>query len=201
MTSPDQVAAASAEEGYFERVALGSLIAYPQAIDTVTKWLRAEDFTWPAHRAIYESAVRLREDGAPVDRTSVLADLRRNQHPDPEQRINSYVLSLDDHVAVPMSAAYHCRTVLEHSVRRELETVGVRLEQLGERGIGSPDELLDQADAIVAKVQDVRQRWNAANPRARQGEPNPYRRPVDTRTVEVDGQLFGVSSGHDTHER
>jgi replicative DNA helicase len=178
----------SREEGHFERVALGSLLAYPQAIGEVRGWLRPEDFTWPVHRAIYTSALRLNSTGGPVDRTLVLADLRRHQYPDPHENLQAYVLDLDSHVAVPASASYHCRTVLEHSLRRELESVGVRLQQLGERGVGTPDELLDQADAIVAQVQDVRTRWEETS-RA------PHtKRHVETRTIEVDGQLFGADT-------
>lgn len=151
------------DDQLYERAALGALLRNEQALDEVRHWLRPEDFTWPIHRAVYEQAqgLRLRDD--PVDEVTVLAALRRDQYPDPEQRLSTYVLGMAEDAPVPLSATYYCKIVLERSVRRELEAAGIRLQQVAIEGRGLPDDLFAQADAIVAKLDEARQRWTVAD--------------------------------------
>lgn len=191
MTTDTDIArlqAGNAEDGQYERVALGCLLLHPPALDQVRPWLAADDFTWPVHRAVYTAAQTLREQGEPVDPTAVLAELRRQQYPDGE-RLPGYLAHVVEQAPVPLSATYYSKIVLERAVRRDLTAAGMRLQQIGERGAGSPDDLYEQMDVALRKAQDMRGRWDVADA---------PRRARDDAGVQVrDGQLYGVPAAAD----
>lgn len=115
-----------------EAATLGCLLRMTQhdALSLVDQ-LAVEDFTDARHRLVLEAARQCLYDGAPADPITVLAELRRTGDErsfTADRSAGVYLIGLLEAAPASASAGHYARAVVEHSVRRQVETAAVRLQ-------------------------------------------------------------------------
>ncbi len=100
-----------------ERALVGSLLRDPQRVGEVAAWLRASDFADAQLAAIYEAIQRQQTSGDQTHATSVAAQVSAAQRE-----------ALAQEAPPAAHVDEYGRMVLEASVRREVESLGLRVE-------------------------------------------------------------------------
>lgn len=128
-----------------EQSVLGGLLIGSRHIDDVACIIRPVDFYRPAHQVIYETILRLNNDGEAVDMITVLAELDRTGE---SARVGGggYLHTLSAMVPTAANATFYARLVKEQSHLRNLVTIGTRIAQYGYNGDADDiQELLGRA--------------------------------------------------------
>ena len=102
------------------------------------------DFTDPRHVAVLTAMRQLVASGQPVDAITVEGQLRRSGVEAPMTADKRAAVFLIDLLAAPPSVGsvgHYLLVILEHAVRRSIETAGVRLQQVA--GASSLDDAKD----------------------------------------------------------
>jgi replicative DNA helicase len=150
-----------------EQALAGALLDDPERIRTVADWLTAADFTDVQCAAVYQ-AVRQRvlsgRACAPVD---VLEDLRADtglQWRGGSAAIGPWLHTLVHHCPPKPDAVTYARMVLEASVRRQLELVGLRVQAAA---VDSDADVTAAVDETLLEIDAHGRRWRAATSRIR----------------------------------
>lgn len=103
-----------------EQAVLGSILTTPSVLADVDAILRPTDFWRGEHQEIYETILRLVDDGRPVSETAVVTDLRRRKVLD---RCGGpgYIVTLMQRAA-PTHVRYFAQIVREEAGKRRLHT-------------------------------------------------------------------------------
>lgn len=117
--------------------------------------LHEDDFTAPLHRVVLAAIKVVAERGLRPDPVIVLEQLRHvGALPVNTDRSPGVVLlDLLQSCPVPGSVDYYAAGVMEHTVRRRVATVGVRLAQAAQRS--DYDELVYDATAALTEIVDL----------------------------------------------
>jgi replicative DNA helicase len=102
-----------------EQATLGALLLDPEALTTVLRFLRAEDFYRGAHRRIFHGIINLFQRGDVIDLIT-LADELRSEGELEASGGSAYVSSLSSAVPTSANVEYYARIVQSCSVRRAL---------------------------------------------------------------------------------
>jgi replicative DNA helicase len=137
----------------------------------VVAQLHPEDLVDERHRLILEAARGLLGLGIPADPITVLGELRRHAADTCFVLDGPGPLLSDMYAAAPhtSSAGHYLRIVLEHALRRRIETAGSRLQQAA--GLSSLDGLLELTHTEMRDVLALKQRHDNAAPRAEEPQP------------------------------
>ncbi len=129
--SPDQIGCAEAE-----RALLGCLLRLPAAeVLRVAGRLQVDDLTDPANRVLLGATVAVAVAGHDPDPALVVLELRRRgceRSFTSHQGAGAYALEVFTSAGVPAAVDAYLRGVLEHSYRRKVQEVGVRLDQVAD---------------------------------------------------------------------
>jgi replicative DNA helicase len=133
-----------------ERIALGAMMLDPRALDEITDVvrLRPEDHYRPAHRAVHEAILRLREAKEPTDPVAVLDELQRAG----ELRGSLdgvYLHHLIEVVPTPATGAHHARIVAEHAATWRAQEGLTRALDLTRSPSFRPSHDMDRVRALV----------------------------------------------------
>lgn len=110
-----------------ERATLGCLLLEPTLMDSVSSWLRAEDFNHPWHRSVFATIRELHVARAPLDPASVgQAVVRRLGH---RKADLPRVVDLLQAAPIHPHGQRYASMVLEASLRREVACQGVLLQE------------------------------------------------------------------------
>ena len=131
---------------------LGSIIIDPDAILSVSSFLKADDFYRDAHRTIYEVIIALKNQNVPADFITICETLEQNNKLE-EVGGASYITSLINEVPTSGNVEYYGRIVERTSILRKL------IEAAGKQAAMA----YDASDAQEVLAESMRLLQNIAN--------------------------------------
>ena len=173
-----------------EQSVLGAMLLSKDAIADVVETIRGGDFYRPAHETIFDAILDLYGRGEPVDAVTTVAELTRRGE---LARIGgaTYLHTLSAGVPIAANAGYYAGIVREKAVLRRLVDAGTRIVQMGYRGEGDVDDVVDRAQAELYGATETRTSEDYA----------PLRDIMPTTLDEIeanhsrDGSMSGVPTG------
>jgi replicative DNA helicase len=140
-----------------EKAVLSAILLDNAVIHTLATEICEEDFYHPAHQSLYAAMIRLKDDTQPVDLTTLAAYLQA--HDLFEMVGGALALAeIADYEATPSNALYYAKIVRDHSVKRNVISVGSEIVGLGYDQTESAEKLLDTAQEKVYALSSVQAR-------------------------------------------
>ena len=124
-----------------EKATLGAILMSPAALDTVTRFLRPDDFYKNAHKKIYHAMQSLSAKSENVDTLTVIHELTKQGELEAAGGV-TYVTSLTSEVPTSANVEYYAKVVQQYSIRRGL------IETSGEISAGAMDETMETGAVI-----------------------------------------------------
>ncbi|MBB4736238.1 replicative DNA helicase [Micrococcus cohnii] len=139
-----------------ERSVLGGMMLSKDAIADVVELLRGHDFYRPSHEMIYEAITDLYGRGEPADAVTVSDLLQKRQE---LSRVGGpgVLHELIQSVPTAANASFYAQIVAEKAVLRRLVGAGTKITQLGYKGDGEVEEIVNEAQSEIYKVAENRQ--------------------------------------------
>jgi replicative DNA helicase len=131
-----------------EKAVLSAILLDNETIHQVVTELRTEDFYFPAHQNLYRAMVTLRDEGQPVDLTTLSAYLKSKSLLDSVGGLLT-LAEIADHEATPANAMYYAQIVRDRSLKRSLISTATEIVNLGYDESRPSDELLDAAESKI----------------------------------------------------
>ncbi len=153
MVIPESTGCNEAEQAF-----LGCLLRLPAStVLRLTERVRVEDFVDPANRVLLGACVAVAVAGHDPDPTLVVLELRRRgceRSFTSHQGAGQYALEVFTAAGVPAVVDAYLQGLLEHSYRRRVQEVGVRLQQVAESGhtLEEVRELADEQHRLLAEA-------------------------------------------------
>jgi hypothetical protein len=149
-----------------EQALLGAILLNPAQLDRVT-WLQPDDFTHPAHTALFAAARDLAQAGHPAPTTegppplAWLADVTNKASTRTRGLTMPYLHTLAGACPHAEHAPVYGRMVLESAVRRRILQHATRLHLSARAALlhGDVGEALRHADALTRTLNDLAERW------------------------------------------
>jgi replicative DNA helicase len=136
-----------------EAACIGALVLTPKTLDEVP-WLRSDDFAYE-HFGRWLTIIRERHDaGEPVDLVTLYTEMRRRDDLGPGHAWVQELSTLTDNVPLPGFPVPYAQAVVEESIRRQVESVGVRIAELSRKG--DPGAMLNEVarqDRVIGQAQ------------------------------------------------
>ncbi len=131
-----------------EQSVLGAMLIEREAVPRVLEVLRDDDFYHDAHRAIFQSVVRLFERNEPSDLITVQEDLRQRGL---LERVGglAYLSGLTTVVPTAANVDHYARIVQEKSLLRALIAAGTQIASQGYETSQQASTLLDEAERLI----------------------------------------------------
>jgi len=137
-----------------EQAVLGAVIQSARAAEEAAATLTPGQFRLPAHQIIFEAAMRLADDGEPVDPAAVLGELTRTK-----QAVNlrgpdnttggAYLHTLMARSCAVAAIGWHAQQIRKGWRRRQLGALATSLAEMAADPGFDPDEHLDYARHAV----------------------------------------------------
>jgi replicative DNA helicase len=125
---------------------LGGMLIEETAADYAMEKLVADDFYHPAHRRIFESIQRVRDQGHGPDVLAVREELQKLGNLEVAGG-SEYLAKIVEIVPTSANISYHVKIVLENSVKRSLITVATRV-------VGETYESTDDSDFLLNRAEE-----------------------------------------------
>lgn len=135
-----------------ERAVLGSLIIDPDAIDNVSEFLQAEHFYHEGNRIIYQTMLKLSEEGMATDSVTLIESLRQSNKLDDVGSV-PYILGLMDENPGAYIAEQHAEMVIEAARLRSLQNYATKIQASVASGEPSA-EVLNLAEQTLAGINE-----------------------------------------------
>ncbi|ORT59159.1 DnaB-like helicase N-terminal domain-containing protein [Streptomyces sp. CB03238] len=152
-----------------EQAVLGAVLLEPGQLDRLSPWLRPEQFSRPAHTAIYAAMLKLKAGGHPAAATGAgdpvplawVTDTLREANTRTRGLTASYLHSLASACPRPDHASVYGRMVLEGAIHRSVAQHAVRLHQaaLADGRAGTVEETLHHTQVLTAVLTDLARGW------------------------------------------
>ncbi len=142
-----------------ERSLLGAILISPDAMVTAVEVLGRpvpDLFYYEPHRHIYGAAYELAQQDMPVDSTTLLTQLTRNDRLEKAGGA-SYISELSGVVPTAANAAYYARIVQETALLRRLIKTCTFITGEAYQGQGDVSEMLDRAEGAIYSLNEERQ--------------------------------------------
>jgi replicative DNA helicase len=136
-----------------ERSVLGGMLLLADAIADVMEILRAEDFSRPQHRTIFEAIVHLFDRGEPADAVTV-TEVLLHRGELRQAGGTEYLYGLIHDVPTAANATHYADIVAEKATLRRLLRAGTRITQLGLVG-AQTEEVAEAVDRAQAELDAV----------------------------------------------
>ncbi len=140
-----------------ERALLGALLLNPDMYYEVADRVSTRDFTFVAHRHIWEAISALIQQNHSVDVAVLAAELRRREVLD-EVGGAAYLSELLTEVDRSLNAPHYARLVADYSLRRQLQAVAQEIVRLAHRTDLDGDEVLQEAERLLFRIGSERYR-------------------------------------------
>ena len=141
-----------------EASVLGGMLIDGGAVARVVEFVDDTMFYREAHRRIFRAMVRLFERGSVLDVVTVSESLKEGAELENAGGLE-YLASLLDAVPTAANIEYHARIVHDKAMLRRLIDAAHAIERgVHEPGTRTVDEVLDQAEQIVFRVSESRNR-------------------------------------------
>jgi replicative DNA helicase len=134
-----------------EMALLGSILVDREIMPLVSEIVVASDFYAHIHEAIYAALAHLHERGEPLDKITLVEELRLRGQLD---RVGgpSYISALLEAVPTAASAEYYARIVREKAALRGLIHVGAEIAQIGFENEEDVEGAIDRSEQLVYEV-------------------------------------------------
>lgn len=124
---------------YNEQSVIGAILIDSRCLPTVSAILTVDDFTYEAHRAIFQAALALSQLGEPVDPVTILGKAQGSVS-------REYIMQLMDMTPTSANVEAYAELTRKESMRRSLRTLAVSIDERA-ADMDEPRELI--ADAVV----------------------------------------------------
>ncbi|HWI49916.1 MAG TPA: replicative DNA helicase [Rummeliibacillus sp.] len=142
-----------------EQSVIGAIFLEPQALITASEILIPEDFYRSAHQMIFQTMLRLSDQGKAIDVITVTEELSSHNELDDIGGI-SYITEIANAVPTAANVGYYAQIVSEKAVLRRLIRVATKIAEDGYTREDEVDALLSEAER---KVMEVANRKNAGD--------------------------------------
>ncbi len=175
-----------------EQMVLGAMIIDKRGVSEVIDILRPEIFYDPKHQIIYQAVFNLFEAGKAIDLITVSEELEK-MGKFGEAGGASYLIELTETVTSAANIEFHARLLQEKYIRREVISIGQKMESNGYDETIDVFNLLDEAERDLYNVSQGNLRQSA------EGIDNILHR-IKTELDEMskNDKLPGVPSGYPT---
>lgn len=134
-----------------ERAILGSLIVYPELIDSLLPQLKPEDFYNQKNRIIYSAIFEIATSGNPVD-FLILKDFLAKENKLDIVGGSSYLVQLIDEAITPEIAPQIISILKEKSIRRSLIESSQKIISKARKGDIDIKILLEEAENVIFQI-------------------------------------------------
>ncbi|MCJ7544136.1 MAG: replicative DNA helicase [Phycisphaerae bacterium] len=134
-----------------EAAVLGSMILHAPCIDLLVQVTRAEHFYRPAHQAIYQVLVEMRQAGTPIDLVLVRDELDRRRQLEAIGGVE-YLVALAEGVPSSANAQYYAQIVRNKAMLRDLIVAGTEMVQEAYEATDDAPEVVDRAENCVFQI-------------------------------------------------
>lgn len=136
-----------------EAAVLGAMLLDPEAVPVVIQYLKPEHFYLHAHGLVYQAILSLFEQKAPVDITTVTAELRRMKE---FEAIGGtpFLAALEGTILTTAHCEEHARLVLEKAVQRQLIQTATEIVQAAYDEGRRAEDLLNEAEQKIFELRE-----------------------------------------------
>ncbi|KOY79995.1 replicative DNA helicase [Lysinibacillus sp. FSL H8-0500] len=142
-----------------EQSVIGAIFLEPQALITASEILLADDFYINAHKMIFETMLRLSDQGKAIDVVTVTEELSAKKEIEDVGGL-SYLLELANAVPTAANVAHYAKIVEEKALLRRLIRVATKIVEDGYTREDEVEALLGEAEK---KMMEVANRKNAGD--------------------------------------
>ncbi len=139
-----------------EAACIGAIVLTPSCLDEVP-WLRPEDFFFQHFGRWLTMMREMSEAGQPVDLVTLYTEMRRRDDLGPGHAWVPELTGLTDNVPLPGLPVPYAQAVVEESIRRRVEEVGIRITDLAQKGY--PGDMLAEVARQDRIIADAQVRW------------------------------------------
>jgi replicative DNA helicase len=128
-----------------ERAVLGAVLADNTLIASVAEVVHSDDFSSPAHAAIFAAMLKLDSTQRQVDHLTLSEELKLLGHlatvggP-------AYLMALDQGVPLAHNAVQYAKIVKDQALRRRLASVGREIVEMASQETGDVEVILDESE-------------------------------------------------------
>ncbi|MCB0326410.1 MAG: replicative DNA helicase [Bdellovibrionales bacterium] len=140
-----------------EQSVLGAMLLDNEASFEVMEILHAEDFYRPQHQKIFSSIVSLVQKDEPADLVTLTNELKTIGELEKIGGV-SYLAQLVESVPTSANVLYYAKIVRDKAVYRNVIHAASQIQSSGYEGTGDIDNFLDEAEQIIFKVSENRQK-------------------------------------------
>ncbi len=134
-----------------EKNVLGAMLVDKRGINEVIDILHPDTFYDPKHQLIYQAIFDLFESGHPVDLLTVTKQLEKNGNLD-EAGGAAYLMELSNLVTSAANIKYHTHILMEFYIRRQLITIGQKMQMEGYDETKDIFNILDEAERDLFNI-------------------------------------------------
>ncbi|WP_427109099.1 replicative DNA helicase [Lysinibacillus xylanilyticus] len=142
-----------------EQSVIGAIFLDPQSLITASEILLADDFYHNAHKQIFETMLRLSDQGKAIDVVTVTEELSAKKEIEDVGGL-SYLLELANAVPTAANVAHYAKIVEEKALLRRLIRVATKIVEDGYTREDEVEALLGEAEK---KMMEVANRKNAGD--------------------------------------
>lgn len=142
-----------------EQSVIGAIFLEPQALITASEILIPDDFYRSAHQKIFQTMLRLSDQGKAIDVITVTEELSSHNELEDVGGI-SYITEIANAVPTAANVGYYAQIVSEKAVLRRLIRVATKIVEDGYTREDEVDALLSEAES---RVMEVANRKNAGD--------------------------------------
>jgi replicative DNA helicase len=147
-----------------EQATLGALLLDADAVGTVIRYLRPDNFYSLQNQKIFQAIISLFNNGQRVDLITLTEELRQQgllaQAGGP-----GYVASLTDTVPTSANVEYYAKVVLEHSMRRSLLVISNKIIADAHDDSTESRAVLEEAQKRIFELTDANQHATFKTPK------------------------------------
>jgi replicative DNA helicase len=134
-----------------EKALLGALLNKPENIDLVKRWIEEPDvFYFDFHKKIWETMIKLDDNGDPIDAVSVAHNFPQKGHI--YNNLNFEIVSISTNEATPSRAEEYAKMLHEHWIRRRLKESSQSITSLTEDNTRDIDLMLNDFHNLVGDL-------------------------------------------------
>lgn len=145
-----------------EEAVLGALMLEKQGLEDVIPFLKADHFYKEAHKEIYNAALALASEKAPVDMRTMVNKLRETGK---IELIGGayYIAELTSKVSSAANIVYHATVILEMSMKRQMIQIASDIHHNAYEDDADIHELIDRLDGQIEYLKKHNIAENATN--------------------------------------
>ncbi|HEX8703244.1 MAG TPA: replicative DNA helicase [Myxococcaceae bacterium] len=128
-----------------ERAVLGAVLADNTLIASVAEVVHSDDFSSPAHSAIFAAMLKLDSTQRQVDHLTLAEELKVLGH---LANVGgpAYLMALDQGVPLAHNAVQYAKIVKDQALRRRLASVGREIVEMASQETGDVEVILDESE-------------------------------------------------------